>query len=69
MARSTWAVFWAIVGFMFCVSFFRPFPGQGQLPVNIAIVAGLSNAIPWALVLLPLFLVGAWVRRRVRRNL
>jgi len=64
MARTTWAAYWGVLALMFCVSFFRPRPEQGDLAVRAAF-GGLMNAGVWGLVLLPLFLLGAWVRRRI----
>jgi len=66
MARASWIVFSAVVGFFFCASFFTCALGLGreQGPVSVALFAGQCNALAWAVVLLPLFLLGAWLRRR-----
>lgn len=60
----------ALVLFFFCAGFFTCAFGLGRErgPLWVALLAGESNAGGWAVILLPLFLLGAWVRRRCARR-
>ena len=70
MSRSSWVVLCGLIGFLFCVSFFTVVLGVGreQGSLGLALTAGVGNAVGWGVLLLPLFLVGAWVGRLSRRR-
>jgi preprotein translocase subunit SecG/ribosomal protein S27E len=67
MSRTTWYVLGGWLGLMFLVGALVSAArahGSEELVILVAVLDGAANVLGWAVVLIPLCSLGAWVRRR-----